>query len=78
VKPAIVFSSSQEEMIADRCDSEELWDNDSIVLRQHLVNEHVTFDIEPNILAKKEKVFCIANETEELKIALFFKYLGLY
>jgi hypothetical protein len=68
VKPAIVFPSSQEEMIVDPCDSEELWDNDSLVLRHHLVNEHVTFDIEPNILAKKEHVICIANQIEELTL----------
>jgi hypothetical protein len=64
----LFFPSSQEELIADPCDSEGLRDNDSLVLRQQLVNEHVTFDIEPNILAKKEHVICIANETEELKL----------
>jgi hypothetical protein len=68
VKPTIVFPSSEEGMIVDPCDSEELWDNDSLVLRQHLINEHVTFVIAPNILAKKEHVICIANETEELKL----------
>ena len=68
MKPAIVFPSSQEELIADTCDSEDLWDNDSHVLRQQLVNEHVTSVIEPNILAKKEHVICIANETEEINL----------
>jgi hypothetical protein len=66
VKPAVVFPSSQEELIADPCDSEDLWDNDSHVLRQQLVNEHVTYVIEPNDLAKL--VICIANKTEELKL----------
>jgi hypothetical protein len=68
VKLVIVFPSSQEELIVDPCYSEDLWDNDSLVLRQQLVNEYVTFDIEPNILAKKEHVICIANKTEELKL----------
>jgi hypothetical protein len=45
-----------------------LWDNDSLVFRQQLANEHVTSDIESNILAKKEHVICIANETRELKL----------
>jgi hypothetical protein len=68
VKPAVVFPSSQEELIADPYDSEDLWDNNSHVLRPQLVNEHVTSDIEPNILAKKEHVICIANETEEINL----------
>jgi hypothetical protein len=66
VKPAVVFPSSQEELIADPCDSEDLWDNNSHVLRQQLVNEHVTSAIEPNDLAKH--VICIANKNEELKL----------
>jgi hypothetical protein len=65
VKPAIVFPSSQE-LIADPYDSEVLWDNDSHVLRQQLVNEHVTSVIEPNNLAKH--VICIANKTEEMRL----------
>jgi hypothetical protein len=63
----VVFPSSQEVLFADPCDSEELWYN-SIIFMKQLVNEHVTSDIEPNILAKKEHVVCIANETEELKL----------
>jgi hypothetical protein len=63
----VVFPSSQEVLFADPCDSEELVDN-SLLFRKQLVNEHVTSDIEPNILAKKEHVICIANETEEINL----------
>jgi hypothetical protein len=68
VKLDVVFPSSQEELIVEPCDSEELWKNDSHELRQQVVNDHVTSVIEPNVLAKKGHVICIANETEELKL----------
>jgi hypothetical protein len=65
-------------LIADTCDSEDLWDNDSHVLRQQLVNEYVTSVIEPNILAKKEHVICIANKTEEINLLSSLNTWGLY
>ena len=68
VEFAAVLPSSQEELFAEPCDKEELWDRASLIFMPQLAIEPVTSVIEPNIVPENNQVIYIANETEELKL----------